>query len=113
MDRDAERKGEKMDSIIRVYSGWRKLDLPEPICDFLVKWEKKSAEAMKTYRFQWPAKGVSTEFTYEGKRYEIYPATFGIPNDLGEIFQTQAGGWDDCLNAIPGVSDVRSYGMLD
>lgn len=101
------------DRVIRITDDWRNQNLPEPICAFLEKWEKKSAEAMKTYRFQWPAKGVETVFTYEGVRYRISPATFGIPDDLCEIFQTQPGGFDDCLRAIPGVTDIRSCGMLD
>ena len=90
---------------------WRNQNLPEPICKFMERWEKKADEAMKTYVFQWPAKLVETQFIFEGKSYSITPSTFGIPDDLCEIFQTN--GMDDDLRSIPGVQDVQSCGFLD
>ena len=90
---------------------WRSQNIPEPLCEFMEKWERKAEEAMKTYEFMWPAKLVETRFVYEGKTWSIFPETFGIPDDLCEIFQTN--GMDDDLRAIPGVSDLRSYGFLD
>ena len=48
------------------------------------------------------------------------PETFGIPGDLCECFQqghwvtkTYGGGFDDDLQAIPGVTHVFSHGFLD
>ena len=96
---------------VKLTSDWRNQDLPKPILDFMEKWEKRSIEAMKTYQFQWPAKLVKTQFIYEGKSYSIDPGTFGIPDDLCEIFQPN--GMDDDLRAIPGVTDVQSCGFLD
>ena len=96
---------------VHLRKDWRDQELPEPICEFMERWEKKAEEAMKTYRFQWPAKMVETQFMYEGKTYSIIPGTFGIPADLCEIFQTN--GMDADLQAIPGVEDVQSCGFLD
>ena len=96
---------------IRITSDWREQDLPGPICDFMARWERIAWEAMKTYRFQWPAKYVETQFVYEGQSYSIVPSTLGIPGDLCEIFQSN--GLEDDLRAIPGVSDVQSCGFLD
>ena len=90
---------------------WRNQKLPEPILDFLARWQEKADEAMKTYEFMWPAKLVETQFVYEGVSYAIAPGTFGIPDDLCEIFQTN--GMDDDLRAIPGVTGVFSCGFLD
>ena len=90
---------------------WRNQNLPKPIYEFMERWEQKAEEAMKTYQFRWPAKLVETQFIYEGKSYSITPATFGIPQDLCEIFQTH--GMDDELRGIPGVQDVHSCGFLD
>lgn len=99
---------------------WRKQGLPKPIYEFMEKWERNAAEAMKTYEFGWPAKLVETRFTYEGKKYSIFPSTFGIPDDLCECFQQGpwvterfGGGFDDDLKRIPGVTDVWSDGFLD
>jgi hypothetical protein len=96
---------------ISLTGDWRNQNLPIPIYDFMARWERKAAEAMKTYEFQWPAKLVETQFIYEGKSYSITPGTFGIPNDLCEIFQTN--GMDDDLRTIPGVQNVMSCGFLD
>ena len=99
---------------------WRSQNLPKPIYDFMEKWEAIAAEEMKRYVFGWPAKLVETQFTYEGITYSIVPSTFGIPDDLCEMFQQgpwvtreYGGGFDDDLRAIPGVKGVRSYGFLD
>ncbi len=96
---------------ISITSGWRNQNLPEPICEFMERWEKRTEEEMKTYEFMWPAKLVETQFVYEGKSYSIRPGTFGAPDDLFEIFQTN--GLDDDLRSIPGVQDVWSCGFLD
>ena len=108
------------DDVITLTPDWRNQGLPEAIHPFMEKWERNAAEAMKTYRFMWPAKLVETRFTYEGKNYSIVPATFGIPDDLCECFQggpwvteTYGGGFDDDLRKIPGVTSVGSYGFLD
>ena len=57
---------------------------------------------------------------FEGKKYSIVPATFGIPDDLCECFQQgpwvtekYGGGFDDDLGENPGVTSVGSYGFLD
>ena len=96
---------------VRLTRDWRNQDLPKPIAQFMERWEKKAEKAMKTYQFQWPAKYVETQFLYEGKSYSIVPGTFGIPDDLCEIFQTN--GMDDDLRSIPGVENVQSCGFLD
>ena len=105
---------------ITIDRDWRSQGLPEPILQFMEKWEKIAEEEMKTYEFGWPAKLVTTRFSYDGTTYYIIPATFGIPNDLCEKFQQgpwvtrkYGGGFDDDLRKIPGVSDVRSCGFLD
>ena len=99
---------------------WRRQRLPKPIYEFMEKWEKNAADAMKTYKFGWPAKLVKTCFTYAGKKYAIVPETFGIPDDLCECFQggpwvteKYGGGFDDDLRKIPGVTNVWSDGFLD
>ena len=96
---------------ISITREWRNQNLPKPICDFMEKWEKRAAEAMKTYKFQWPAKLVETQFIYDNESYSITPATFGIPDDLCEIFQSNS--MDDDLRGIPGVENVQSCGFLD
>ena len=108
------------DDVIILTRDWRNQGLAEPIYRFMEKWEKNAADAMKTYEFGWPAKYVHTGFTYEGKHYRIVPETFGIPDDLCECFQggpwvteKYGGGFDDDLNAIPGVMYVGSDGFLD
>ena len=109
-----------LDDVITLTHEWREQGLPEPIYAFMEKWEKNAADAMKTYKFGWPAKLVRTEFVYEGRKYSIVPETFGIPDDLCECFQqgpwvtkTYGGGFDDDLQAIPGVTHVFSHGFLD
>ena len=105
---------------ITLTSDWRNQGLPKPIYEFMEKWEKNAADAMKTYKFGWPAKLVETRFRYEGKKYSIVPETFGIPDDLCECFQQgpwvtekYGGGFDDDLRLIPGVTNVGSVGFLD
>ncbi len=108
------------EDVITLTRDWRNQGLPEPIYAFMEKWERNAEDAMKTYEFKWPAKLVSTRFTYEGKKYSIVPSTFGIPDDLCERFQQgrwvtwhYGGGFDQDLKAIPGVTDVGSFGFLD
>ena len=96
---------------VNLTSDWRNQNLPEPICEFMEKWEKKAEEAMNTYEYMWPAKLVETQFIYKGKSYSIVPHTFRIPDDLCEIFQTD--GMEDDLRRIPGIQDVQSCGFLD
>lgn len=110
-DAPEKKKAEEVLCMVRLTSNWRDQNLPQPIVVFMERWEKKAAKAMETYQFQWPAKGVETLFTFERIRYQITPATFGIPDDLCEIFQTN--GLHDELRGIPGVTDVKSYGGLD
>ncbi len=106
--------------VITLTRDWRKQGLPEPIYEFMEKWEKNAEEAMKTYEFGWPAKYVETRFTYEGKKYSIVPSTFEIPDDLCECFQQGSwvterfgGGFERDLKRIPGVTNVGSSGFLD
>ena len=109
-----------LDCDVLITSCWREQALPQPACDFLNKWEQIAREDMKTYRFEWPAKLVHTDFRYNGLSYRIVPETFGIPYDLCEKYQqgpwvrkVHGGGFDDDLRAIPGVSNVFSDGFLD
>lgn len=106
--------------VITLTRDWRNQGLAEPIYAFMEKWERNAADAMKTYQFGWPAKLVTTLFTYEGQKYLIVPETFGIPDDLCECFQQgtwvtkkYGGGFDHDLEAIPGVSHVASDGFMD
>ena len=96
---------------VKLTKNWRNQNLPEPIQEFMERWESEAEEAMKTYEFKWPAKLVETQFIFEGVSYSLTPETFGIPDDLCEIFQNN--GMDDDLRAIPGVTGVCSCGFMD
>lgn len=102
-----------------VLHDWESAQLPPALLEFMKKWQHIADEELKVYEFEWPAKGVTTRFSFNEQHYALDSGTFGVPEDLMErlqcgtdIKEKYGTCIDDDLERI-GCSNISSIGFLD
>ena len=102
-----------------VLHDWESAQLPPALLEFMKKWQHIADEELKVYEFEWPAKWVTTRFSFNDQHYALDSGTFGVPEDLMErlqygidIKEKYGTCIDDDLERI-GCSNISSIGFLD
>ena len=93
--------------------------MPEELAALVEEWKDKKEAYRERFGNGWPAKLVSTSFTYRGEEYVLEPDQFA-KEEISPYMYAWESGLMECyqhdlekdLRAL-GAKDLRSIGFLD
>ncbi len=93
--------------------------LPDKIAALVEEWKEKKESYRESFNFGWPAKLVSTSFTYEGEKYVLEPEQFAKEKIVPEMYPWESGLMECYQGALEkdlaalGAENLFSNGFLD